>query len=139
MPWDDALPHAGFSDAEPWLPIPESHLALSVARQEADPRSVLRFTRNFLRWRTRYPQLVEGDIAFVATEPGVFAFRRASEERTVLVALNLDDRERRVELPPGDWEPLTGHGLGDGRVEGGTVTLPAYGGWFAAAQPPSAL
>ncbi len=131
MPWNDARPHADFSTVEPWLPIPEAHLALSVTRQEADSRSVLNFTRNFLRWRTRCPQLIEGDISFISAEPGVLAFHRMSEGRSVLAALNLENRTGRVELPPGEWKPLTGHGLADGTLAAGYVELPPYGGWFA--------
>jgi alpha-glucosidase len=130
MPWDETLPNAGFSDADPWLPIPDDHLPLSVARQERDEASVLNFTRTFLRWRRRHPALIEGDIAFVPTDPGVFAFRRMTGDRSVLVVLNLADHERTVALPPGDWRALPGHGLEGGTLGEGVLRLPPYGGCF---------
>lgn len=131
IPWDPEKPHAGFSTVEPWLPIPDAHLPLSVVRQEADPRSVLNFTRGFLRWRAHCVPLVEGDIAFIPTEPGVFAFLRMLEDRSVAVVLNLENRAHRVELPAGSWQPLVGHGLNEGTLAQGFVSLPPYGGCFA--------
>jgi alpha-glucosidase len=131
MPWDDALPHAGFSDVEPWLPVAESHLALSVTRQRRDPRSVLNFTRSFLSWRRGCPPLIEGDIAFCSTEPGVLVFRRMTELRSMLVALNLENRSRSVALPAGRWQQVAGHGLAHGTLSESGVELPPYGRCFA--------
>src|SRR5690606_1905771 len=36
MPWRRDAPHAGFSTAEPWLPVPDAHRALAVDLQAAD-------------------------------------------------------------------------------------------------------
>ena len=38
MPWTQGAPYAGFSTAEPWLPIPEEHAqrAVSVQNGQAD-------------------------------------------------------------------------------------------------------
>ncbi|MGF1641565.1 MAG: alpha-amylase family glycosyl hydrolase, partial [Rhodospirillales bacterium] len=51
IPWASATPHAGFSVAEPWLPVDPAHRPLAVDVQEGDPASTLRFTRGFLAWR----------------------------------------------------------------------------------------
>lgn len=132
MPWDDAQANAGFSSAaQPWLPIPVAHLALSVSRQEQDRHSVLQFTRAFLRWRAACRPLIEGDIAFVPADPGVHAFLRMHATATLLVALNCAGEERRFQLPPGKWERLRGHGLQEGRQEDGALVLPAWGGYVA--------
>jgi len=67
MPWHEDQKHAGFSDNPPWLPIPESHIPLSVDQQEADNNSVLAFTRGFLKWRKSQPALLSGEIEFLET------------------------------------------------------------------------
>ena len=52
--------HAGFSRAEPWLPVPAIHGELSVSRQDGDPESMLNFTRRLLGWRRSHPALLRG-------------------------------------------------------------------------------
>ena len=47
MPWD-ASERAGFSNGEPWLPVPEQHSRSSVAAQERDPTSALHGFRRLL-------------------------------------------------------------------------------------------
>ncbi len=51
MPWADTAPYAGFSEAQPWLPVGADHPGMSVGVQEDDPESVLNFTRRFLALR----------------------------------------------------------------------------------------
>ncbi len=89
MPWDGALPHAGFSAAAPWLPVAEEHRARSVADQERDADSVLAFTRRFLSWRRGQPALRLGDIAFADTPEPLLAFSRTLDGKSVRCAFNL--------------------------------------------------
>ncbi len=62
MPWSAGAPFAGFSSAEPWLPIDPRHPPLAVDAEEVDPGSVLAFTRGFLAWRKKHPALIAGAI-----------------------------------------------------------------------------
>ncbi|MBU6207186.1 MAG: alpha-glucosidase, partial [Alphaproteobacteria bacterium] len=55
MVWDGAAAHGGFGTAEPWLPVDARHLAQSVMAQEADPASMLHFTRTMMRLRQASP------------------------------------------------------------------------------------
>lgn len=132
MPWDGTLPHAGFSEAEPWLPVAAEHFALGVAQQEANPRSVLQFTRTFLRWRREHPALVHGDIAFIATEPGLVAFERLAEGERLLVVCALTGDGFRLKLPAPVLKEYAVPGLPAGRVVDGHVELPRHGIFFAA-------
>ena len=88
MPWRDAE-HGGFSDAKPWLPVPEAHRARNVEAQEADAASVLNAVRAFLRWRKTQPALVQGSIRFLDAPESILAFVREHGGRSVLVAFNL--------------------------------------------------
>lgn len=96
MPWNSER-HAGFSTAEPWLPVPDTHLNLTVEKQEQDKHSVLSFVREFLRWRKDQSALRHGDIRFHdAGHPDVLAFLRETESQSVFCAFNLGDTDAEI-------------------------------------------
>jgi alpha-glucosidase len=139
MPWRANLPNAGFSMAEPWLPVDPSHHPFAVDLQEADPASVLRFTRHFLAWRRTRSALRTGDIVFLDTAEPVLAFLRSSPLERLLCAFNLGPNSESAWLKLSDGAGplsgtqillLTGHGL-MGRFEGNRLDLPPYGAVFA--------
>jgi alpha-glucosidase len=76
----------GFTDGEPWLPYGD--LALNVAEQRNDPRSMLNLHRRLLALRQEF---VEEDYETLHAGDGVLAYRRG--ERTA-VALNLTGEPR---------------------------------------------
>jgi alpha-glucosidase len=99
MPWTSEGPAAGFSQVEPWLPVPEEHRRLSVAAQAGDPGSVLNHAKALLAWRRQRPALVAGGLQFEPADSPVLAFRREgrSNSRPVWCAFNFSDRERTCE------------------------------------------
>jgi alpha-glucosidase len=118
MPWD-AGPGAGFSEGEPWLPLGADHPALSVARQEADPGSVLHLTRELVALRKAEPALRLGRFELVEAGEALLAFERRRGRSRLLCLFNLSAR------------PLD-HGLGGGApliaINGARAGhLPAYG------------
>ena len=132
MPWDGST-HAGFSDGQPWLPVPRAHLQRSVAVQDADTDSVLNATRAFLRWRKAQPALVTGAIRFLdATEP-VLAFVREAPGQSLLVVFNLSHEAVDWTLPA-DLAPrwLEVPGVAPARPDGTHLHLPAHGACYAA-------
>ncbi|MES2260269.1 MAG: alpha-amylase family glycosyl hydrolase [Pseudomonadota bacterium] len=130
MPWQADRPHAGFSSAAPWLPVPPEHAARAVDRQ-GGADSPLTFARNILAWRRGVAQLGLGDIVFFDAPEPVLAFRRdLAGSPSVLAAFNLGGEAVRFDWPQATMATaLAGHGLA-GSAEGTAVTLPAYGGWF---------
>jgi alpha-glucosidase len=131
MPWVPDSPGAGFSAAEPWLPVDPRHYPLAVALQEADPTSVLEFTRRFLAWRRQRCALRIGDIMFLDAPDPVLVFLRRSAAERLICAFNLGPRRESVHLTvDGDLVPLTGHGL-PGAITGSRLDLPAFGAIFA--------
>ena len=89
MPWDaSGNDHAGFSETKPWLPVQDFHAPLSVSAQEADPDSVLAFTRAALDLRKGCRVLREGTIRFFDAG-GLIVFDRT-----------LDGRSRRCVFNP---------------------------------------
>ena len=118
MRWD-ATPHAGFTTAEPWLPVGEGQ---GVAAQREDPRSMLALYRRLLALRRGSDDLAEGGYRTLHADDGVLAYARG--ERTA-VALNLTAEPRP--LPVAGGIVLSTHSGGDGAVlradEGVVLTI----------------
>ncbi|MFC5579061.1 alpha-glucosidase family protein [Lysobacter niabensis] len=131
MPWD-ASAQSGFSGGKPWLPIPAEHVGRNVASQDADPQSVLNAARAFLRWRKARPALREGAIGFLDTPEPVLAFIRECDDERLLVAFNLSGDAIEWPLPTGlAAQAIAAPGVANGRIEGGTLQLPAHGAFYA--------
>ena len=131
MPWNDET-QAGFTGGTPWLPIPATHRARSVAVQDADPDSVLNAVRAFLHWRKDQPALTAGSIRFLDAPEPVLAFIREHEGQSLLVAFNLSGSALDWSLP----SDLRAHavdapGVHNGRIDGGRLHLPAHGASYA--------
>jgi alpha-glucosidase len=101
MPWRQDTPNAGFSDAEPWLPVDAGQQRLAVDRQETDPDSTLTFFRSVLRFRRESAALRHGDLEFLDTPADVLAFARNSAGERLLCVFNLGDA-------PVAWAPDAG-------------------------------
>jgi alpha-glucosidase len=131
IPWEEGPAPNGFSTAKPWLPVKPPHEGLNVARQEADPESMLNYYRRLLALRRERAELVDGDIAFLRTAEPVLAFRRSRGDATTLCVYNLSKQPRRL--------TMKGRGRMDfwqaAEVEGRTLTLgPSGFAWFAQEQ-----
>ncbi|RZA11668.1 MAG: alpha-glucosidase, partial [Lysobacteraceae bacterium] len=88
MPWNSDA-NAGFSEGQPWLPVPAAHVARNVQAQEREPASVLNAARAFLHWRKAQPALVQGSIRFIDAPSPLLVFVREHQGRRLLVAFNL--------------------------------------------------
>jgi alpha-glucosidase len=100
MAWDGS-PHAGFSAAEPWLPLHEDWRTRNVALQQADPGSILSLYHDLLKLRRTEPALSIGSFASAESGEKVLAYERRHGNARLLVALNLSGTERRFHLPKG--------------------------------------
>ena len=89
MPWSATAPHAGFSTAEPWLPVDPRHTARAVDAQSVDPTSTLNFTRALLRARKTLPALLAGDFAVVEAGADLLVFTRRLGGEALTCVFNL--------------------------------------------------
>jgi len=106
MQWDDS-PAAGFSAAEPWLPVSADYPARNVAAQSADSASVLNLYRRLLWLRHDNPALYGGSYQPVnVPEQDCFVYLRSSGDQQFLAALNFGSEKRQLSLP----------GKGTGRI-----------------------
>jgi alpha-glucosidase len=99
MQWN-AGPNAGFSTAEPWLPIAPDYEVVNVKAQRADPASILSLYRRLIWTRKASPALLSGRYNAVDNVPNdCFVYLREHAEQRILVALNFSDNQCRVLLP----------------------------------------
>jgi alpha-glucosidase len=90
MQWD-ATSHAGFSTAQPWLPLPDDHVHENAANLAADKQSILCLYRALLKLRKQTPALVSGAYVPLAAEGELLLYKRQDDEGSLLIALNLGD------------------------------------------------
>jgi alpha-glucosidase len=113
MQWSNN-PNAGFSprDVKTWLPVnPNYKAGINVRDQQHNPDSLLNYYRHLLRVRKDTPALIDGEYTPLhSAAKDYFAFLRTSESQTVLVILNLS--EKQLELNFSRTKTLQGHNLG---------------------------
>jgi glycosidase len=100
MAWDDG-PHAGFSRADPWLPLHGDWPTRNVARQAATAGSMLDLYRHLLALRRAHDCLSVGDLRLLAPHPHILAYTRGLGDAELLIALNLSATAQPLALP--DW------------------------------------
>ncbi|WP_374403639.1 alpha-glucosidase [Niveibacterium sp.] len=98
MQWS-AAPNAGFSAAAPWIGPNPDYTGHNVAAAEADPDSVLHYTRRLIALRQGTPALHSGRYRLLDAEhPALWLYERTSEMGRCVVALNFSDTTQP--LPP---------------------------------------
>jgi alpha-glucosidase len=98
MPWSKALPYCGFSDAPTWLPIGPDHSEKAVDAHEANPNSLLHFTRRLIAVRNASAALVSGSLRVLIASNDLLVFEREHEGQRVLCAYNFSANAA-------DWQP----------------------------------
>ncbi len=96
MPWEADSPQAGFSTAAPWLPVGAAHRAIAVDRQESDPQSLLRLTRDLLALRADTAALRCGACDVALADSSRLVLRRHIDGEDVWALFNISDQ-------PADW------------------------------------
>jgi alpha-glucosidase len=87
MQWD-ASPNAGFSDAEPWLPVEASYRDRNVEVLRRDPRSILTLYRRLIELRRAHPGLQIGNARVVSADDNVLIYERVTDDQRFIVVLN---------------------------------------------------
>ena len=125
MQWDGSR-YAGFSDARPWIGIPENHTYINVEDEKKDPDSIFHYYKRLISLRKEYGVIQEGDIEFLhRSHPRILAYRRSDEENELMVWNNMGSTAAALPEPFGLWgwkllignyEDEDGAGLGDDGV-----------------------
>jgi alpha-glucosidase len=107
LPWRPPSavgPGAGFTTAEPWLPLVADAEHLCVERQAADPDSTLTLARRLAAFRASTPTLQDGSQTTIDAGPEVFAWLREGDGERLLAVMNFATEpvpfRPLAELPP---------------------------------------
>ena len=125
LPWQAQSEHGGFTGGTPWLPLGAENLALAIDRQEADPESLLTFTRMALALRRSHPALRIGSCEVLLADEHRLVVRRKTAKQSIVALFNLSSLEV-------DW-PISpiGEGTTIASANGATVGhLPPFGALF---------
>lgn len=129
MVWT-AAEKAGFTKAEPWLPIHKAHRELAVEVQQKSSQSTLEAVRRLIAWRRRQPALWEGSIEVVDEEGDMLCWVRCHPKQKLFVALNMTGETLRCGFSFAVKRIHDGHGF-SGKLEGEDIVLGPYQAWFA--------
>ena len=99
MQWSDT-PHAGFSNATPWLRVDRKYTRVNVEAQRNQYVSMLSLYRKLIQLRNAEPALNQGAYTPVAANEQLIAYRRDSAlGDSFLIVLNLTSRPCRYRQP----------------------------------------
>ena len=88
MQWD-ASENAGFSSAEPWLPIHDDYQTCNVVAEEADSDSVLNWYRKLAALRAERSVFTAGDwTALLIDDEQIIAFERMLDDARAVTLVN---------------------------------------------------
>ena len=102
MQWD-ASPHAGFSTATPWIPVPKNHTSINVEAALADPDSVFYHYKQLIHLRKQYDVLTNGSYRLLTPDDlSLWAYERTTDDEQVLVLSNFYGTAASFTLPD-EW------------------------------------
>ena len=87
FPWTRGL-NTGFSEGDPWLPVPEGWDDRSVEASENDAASILHLYRAAMRRRRESQALRSGTLVWCDTDDQVLAFERRAGAECMTVVVN---------------------------------------------------
>ncbi len=90
--------YAGFSDAEPWIPVSSRfQKEMTVEAQQKDEASILSFYKKLVAMRKMYPVIAKGEISFWETGTDMtLAYLRTLGEQNMAVLCNLSGKKQNV-------------------------------------------
>src|SRR5262245_34348416 len=97
MQWS-AADNAGFTSAEPWLPLAADYHTVNVAAQSNDSASLLTLYRSLTSLRRAEAALAVGELASLPPEDNTLAYTRKAGSRRLLIVLNLAAAPSRFSL-----------------------------------------
>ncbi len=115
--WDDSK-NAGFSEADPWLPVNPNYKEINAKAELSDPDSVFHYYQKLIALRKESDLIVYGTYELLLPEdPDLYVYTRTLGEEKLLCISNFSDHLRDFDLPDSFRE--------------GKVLIGNYGGWKA--------
>jgi alpha-glucosidase len=98
IPWSADAPFGGFSQIEPWLPMPPEHLSRAVEVQDKDEASVMAVTRRLTALRKTHSAIRSGRFRSLKLRPPLLGFERFDAGGRIRCLFNLGAAVRRCRL-----------------------------------------
>ncbi|SEW30253.1 alpha-glucosidase [Cognatiyoonia koreensis] len=96
MVWEKDALNAGFSTAQPWLPVKPPQAARAVDQQ--GDGSIMAYYKEMIAYRKNSPALSRGKTTFISLPEPLLAFTRQSDEQTLTCIFNLSKNVHTVPL-----------------------------------------
>jgi alpha-glucosidase len=90
--------HAGFTTGRPWLPVADDYATINVTAQRKEETSILTLYHRLIQLRRAEPALAAGEFAPLPADNDLIAYVRKTDERRLLVVLNLSATARSFSL-----------------------------------------
>jgi alpha-glucosidase len=90
--------HAGFTTGRPWLPVADDYATTNVAAQQNEETSILTLYHRLIQLRRAEPALAVGEFAPLPADDDLIAYVRKTDERRLVVVLNLSATARSFSL-----------------------------------------
>lgn len=97
MQWS-AAKNAGFSEVEPWLPVPPSYVNCNVESERKDPDSILNFYKALIKLRRDNEALSQGQLKLVGQDPHILSYLRHTKKQEILICLNMSSEKHEFDL-----------------------------------------
>lgn len=103
--WDDTE-NAGFTTEAPWFAVNENYPQINVARQDADPDSVLNFYRKAIRLRKSLSCVRHGIYReYQKNSRQHYLYSMQDDRQRILVICSFSEKNTRLHLPKGFYLP----------------------------------
>lgn len=97
--WNDAE-NAGFTTGNPWLKVNPNYAEINVETEERDENSPLNYFRKLVKFRKENEVLIYGSADYFDLEnEKVFAYKRESGDRRLLILFNFKETEATANVP----------------------------------------
>lgn len=105
MQWDDS-PNAGFSTANPWIPVAPNYREINVKNDLSNPHSIWHYYKKLIHLRKTVDVITDGSYHLLLEDhPRIWAYLRQTEKEVLLVVNNFYGEETEFVLPEGwNWE-----------------------------------
>lgn len=98
MQWNDSK-HAGFTDGEPWLKVPENYKTINTENEE-NSRKIYNYYKELIRLRKKYSIIQEGGYeALELDHPSIYAYIRTLDNQKLLVLNHFYAEEDSITIP----------------------------------------
>ena len=88
MQWSKEV-NAGFTTAQPWLPVNENYLTVNVETEDLDKKSVLNYFRKLTNFREHNETLLNGSYEeLLKDDERIYAFSRSTKGSKMYVLIN---------------------------------------------------